>query len=340
MEDRRPPAVPRLLVVLAALLAVGGAACSKSSSSSGPTGPTTTAPPAVFPLTGRPVTDPARAARPAVAVKIDNNSEARPQAGIDKADVVYEEFTEGITRFVVVFQSTDADPVGPVRSVRPADPLIVAPLRGLFVFSGGSAAVQALVPEAHATVVDESATDVMKRRPRRGVAFEHTLYSSTAGLYTKAPAGAKPPPRFAEFLGAGQTFASPGATPVTHVGLSPAPDLSADYDWDAASGSWKRATDGTPATLEGGGQIAPNNVIVQFTPYAVFAGDAKVKYPEVVGSGEAWVLASGMLVKGRWSKPSAEAVTAFTDANGAPIVLPPGQTWVHLLAPGSAVTTR
>jgi hypothetical protein len=64
-----------------------------------------------------------------------------------------------------------------------------------------------------------------------------------------------------------------------------------------------------------------------------------VMYPEVVGSGEVWVFAAGSLVKGTWSKPSPEAVTTFAGTDGAPIVLPPGQTWIHLVAPGSSVNT-
>jgi hypothetical protein len=91
--------------------------------------------------------------------------------------------------------------------------------------------------------------------------------------------------------------------------------------------------------LEDGAQVAPTNVIVQFTPYSVFAADQKVQYPEVLGAGDAWVLAAGTLVNGRWSKPAPEAVTSFTDGDGKPVVLPPGQTWVHLVAPGSRVTT-
>ncbi len=340
MRQSRPLARRFPVLALVAGLALMGASCSRSeerSNPSRPTAPPTTVPP-TFPLTGRPGTDQALLNRPAVAVKIDNNSASRPQAGIDKADVIYEEFTEGITRFVVVFHSTDADPVGPVRSVRPADPLIVYPLGGVFAFSGGSPAIRALVPGAPVTAVDENSTDVMKRRSGRSA--PHNLYTSVAGLAAKAPAGAKAPPKFAQFLAPGQPFAGAGAVPVTHMGFKPAPALSADYDWDPGSGTWKRITDGSPATLEGGGQIAPNNVIVQFTPYSQFAQDSKVQYPEVVGSGEAWIFAAGMLVKGRWSKPDPGAVTAFSDANGAPIVLPPGQTWVHLAANGTAVNTR
>jgi len=337
----RPLACRLIFPALVAVLALVGASCSNSKDDSGappsPTAPPTTLPP-TFPLTGRPASDQALLNRAAVTVKIDNNSASRPQAGLDKADVIYEEFTEGITRFVVVFHSTDADPVGPVRSVRPADPVIVYPLGGVFGFSGGSPAIRALVPGAPVTAVDENATDVMKRRSGRSA--PHNLYTTVAALAAKAPAGAKPPPKFADFLTAGRPFAGAGAAPATHMGLKPAPALSAEYDWDPGSGTWKRMTDGSPASLEGGGQLAPNNVIVQFTPYSQFSGDSKVQYPEVVGSGEAWVFASGMVVKGRWSKPDPGSVTAFTDANGAPIVLTPGQTFVHLVANGTAVNTR
>ena len=55
------------------------------------------------------VTDATTQNRPALVVKIDNHPEARPQTGLNQADVVYEEEVEGITRFFAVFQSaTDA----------------------------------------------------------------------------------------------------------------------------------------------------------------------------------------------------------------------------------------
>src|SRR5512143_549383 len=96
-------AVPAVLALLA-VTACGGSGSTPAST---------------YPLTGLPVRagDPA-AARPALLVKVDNAFEARPQAGIDKADVVYEELVEGgITRLAAVFQSSDPGEVGPVRSV-------------------------------------------------------------------------------------------------------------------------------------------------------------------------------------------------------------------------------
>ena len=77
---------------------------------------------------------------------------------------------------------------------------------------------------------------------------------------------------------------------------------------------------------------------MQYTPYSVFVHDENVQYPEVVGSGDALILSAGTVVSARWSKPAPADVTTWTDAAGAKIALPPGQTWVHLVAPGSPVT--
>ena len=78
------------------------------------------------------------ARRPALAVKIENSVDARPQSGLNAADVVWEEVVEGgITRFVAVYHSTLPPEIGPIRSVRPMDAAIAGPLHGLFAFSGG-----------------------------------------------------------------------------------------------------------------------------------------------------------------------------------------------------------
>ena len=91
---------------------------STTTSSSTSSTTTTIAPDPVMPLTGQPITDPAVAARPAVVVKVSNDPGARPQSGLDAADIVFEAWGAGPTRFASVFQSTDAPKVGPIRSAR------------------------------------------------------------------------------------------------------------------------------------------------------------------------------------------------------------------------------
>ena len=85
-----------------------------------PSCPTRTAPlgcpPPTFPwpLTGVETTDPVK--RPALAVKIENSPESRPQSGLNAADMVWEEVVEGgITRFSYRLREASAD--GPVESL-------------------------------------------------------------------------------------------------------------------------------------------------------------------------------------------------------------------------------
>src|SRR5450759_5699865 len=84
--------------------------------------------PVVWPLTGVATTE--LVERPALAIKIENPREGRPQTGLEAADMVWEEVVEGgVTRYVAVFHSTIPGEVGPLRSVRPLDPAITAPLK-------------------------------------------------------------------------------------------------------------------------------------------------------------------------------------------------------------------
>src|SRR4051812_13197810 len=151
-------AVTALIVAAVVLAACGGggkAAKDRAKVASITTtslAPSTTAAPtaAVSPLTGLPVADAGKAGRVALIVKIDNAPEARPQAGLVEADVVYEEMVEGgITRLAAVYQSTDAKPVGPVRSARTTDVNIASELNHpLYGYSGGNKIFLAAIARA------------------------------------------------------------------------------------------------------------------------------------------------------------------------------------------------
>src|SRR2546430_1166289 len=119
-----------VVVALALLSACGGGKKTASTTTTTSTSivTTTSAPPPVYPLTGLVATDPGNLKRPALVVKIDNadgsgsGNVARPQIGLNQADIVYEEMVEGsVTRLAAVFHSMDSDPVGPVRSARTTD---------------------------------------------------------------------------------------------------------------------------------------------------------------------------------------------------------------------------
>lgn len=336
--SRRTAALAVVLLLVAA--GCGGKKPAKVASAPTTEQTTTTTIPPFAPLTGLPATDTAKLGRPALVIKVENAPEARPQSGLDVADVVYEEIVEGgITRFLAVFHSTDADLVGPVRSVRPSDPDLLAPLGALFGYSGGTPKFVNLLNNTPG-VTDVGVDKVPGAYQRRsGRAAPHNLYTSTPDLYAKTPAGAKAPPRFAEFLPAGQPFAGAGATPATNL-TATVGSTSVVYDFDAAAKGYKRS-----GLNEGAATVTAANVIVQFTPYANSPGDtdpsgAPVSVANTVGSGDALILSGGMAVRGKWTKSSQTALTTYTDSSGAPIKLTPGRTWIELPAPGSAAAVK
>ncbi len=328
------------------VLCLVATACSSSGRAQLGTGgkATTTTAPKFFPLTGLTVVDQSAASRPAITVKIENSPASRPQAGLDKADVVFEAVVEGgQTRFLAVFQSTDADNAGPVRSVRPSDPSIVGPFGGIVAYSGGiDKFVNAMKATGLKNFDETNAGDAFRRR--RDKVAPHNLYTSTAALYVAAGGGGNPPPKFADFLKPGEPFAPVGAVPVTHLTLGIGSSTTVDYDWNAASGTWLRATDGRAHSAEGGGQLAPNTVIVQYVTYQatgeVDTTGAVVSEANLVGSGDAVVFANGTMLKARWNKTSATAMTKWTDMNNAPLTLPAGRTWVELPNVGASFVTR
>jgi Protein of unknown function (DUF3048) C-terminal domain len=104
------------------------------------------------------------------------------------------------------------------------------------------------------------------------------------------------------------------------------------YVWDAAAGNWKRSMNGAPHTAVSGNQLSPTNVVVQFTDYPGGGADGIT-----VGEGDVWVFSDGTVRAGRWIRPDHNQPARYVDANGTPILLRPGPTWVELLPTGSPV---
>ena len=292
---------------------------------------TTTRPPAVAPLTGMTGDFEGRLDRPALFVKIDNVEEARPHAGLDRADIVIEEQVEGdLTRLAAVFHSADASELGPVRSVRTTDIELVSLFgRVLFASSGGNTSV---LPQVQAADVVDIGHNVSGEGFVRqdGRAAPHNLFTSTPELYDKAPESPPPPRPLFTYLADGETLPA-AAVPAEGAALRFGADEVARFTWDAESGTWPRTQRGTPHELTTGDQLAPTNVVVLEITYDV-SGELGRSVPHgvVTGEGPAAVLTQGHVVEGTWSRPTLTDPLRLVGADGEEIALTPGQTFVEL----------
>lgn len=346
-----PAASRRRLGVAVVLVLLAAVACSRTappttstpSASSTSLAPTTTPPPppppVLWPLTGVPATGPIT--RPALAVKIENSIDARPQTGLNAADMVWEEVVEGgITRYVAVYHSQVPPTIGPVRSVRPMDPAIAAPLHGLFAFSGGQRQYVDAVAAAGLQVLsmDAGAAGFYRVNVRRA---PHNVYATPQVLWNQADAAhrAAPPPQFVFAPAGQQPTAVTAGTPTALLRLTLSGVSHPRWTWSQPDGAWLRSEGGTPAVEAPGGRLRATNVVV--LRVAVVNTSARdpagnpVPETRMIGSGPALVASGGRTVAATWSKGSVTAPVALTGADGSAVTLAPGTTWVELVPTGT-----
>ena len=302
---------------------------SGSDSTDAPIAPSATQVTTTAPLTGLTTTDDSLVRRPALIVKIDGHFGARPQYGLDQADVVIEEIVEGITRFMAVFHSSVPDVVGPVRSARTQD-MLIAPMfdHPLFAWSGGNRKVTALVKKS--PVVNLSATSGprakgMWYRTKKRKA-PHNLLARGPLLLERAPQDSKAPPPIFSYRPEGATPAGREVSGVKLV-LSSTRVL---WMWDPKTASWSRTSDRKPHLAEGDVPIRPVNVVVLEVRYRPSEADPNSPEAQTVGTGKALVFSGGRLVVGTWSRASVADPWTLTDNTGQAILLTPGRTWVEL----------
>lgn len=299
-----------------------------------PQAPTTTpaADPDRWPLTGLEDTDPA--ARPALAVKIENSAQARPQTGLAEADIVWEEMVEGgITRFNAVYHSQLPPSVGPIRSVRPMDAAIVAPLGGPQVISGGQRLFLEDVAAAGVQLIShDGGGDGFERNPDRRA--PHNLYGSPEVFVEQAESQDPPPPQLEMAATPEEATASLAGEPATAVALT-FPAASPGWTWDEESGAWLRDESGEPALAASGEQLTTTNVVVLRVEIVASAGrdQSGDAVPEtvLVGEGDALVASGGQVIETTWRKSSPQDPVELQSADGAPVLLAPGTTWIELV---------
>ncbi len=275
----------------------------------GAVAPAPAAAPGILPLTGLPGSVPDR---PAAVVKIDNGSRARPQTGLNAADLVIEEEVEGgITRFAAVFHSTSSI-VGPVRSGRTTD---IGVLNGLgdplLLYSGANEVTDSLL-RAQVRVQNRNAgtsSGYWRSSTRKAPS---NLYTDTAPHWASA-AGGPPPPQFAY-----RAEASP-VPGVADESLTVAyRNSNAAWTWDGTA--WLRTQSGAAHLTASGERVSAANVVVVETAEVatgmVDSSGATVPEFVFVGSGPATVFTAGMRIEGTWTRPTLASVATLTTTDG------------------------
>ncbi len=285
--------------------------------------PLPTAAPGAAPLTGLSGVP----SGPATVVKIDNSSKARPQLGLNAADVVIEEEVEwGITRLAAIFHTNDAT-VGPVRSGRTTDLSFLSSLgQPALVYSGANNVTDTIL-RSIPSVQNFSAA-------RTGGYWRDSSRSAPSNMMTStesfAANGSGPPAWF--HFGPNTLTGTPTST--INVVF---PNSNARWTWDGAQ--WLRNQNGSRHTTDGGAQVSAANVVVAVVPRVDtgMVDSAGSVVPEFVwaGSGEAAFFIDGVRVDGTWTRSRLSEPAVFVDTTGEVVEFTPGRTWIELVVAGN-----
>lgn len=275
--------------------------------------------------------------RPAVAVKIENTVAARPQSGLEDADVVWETIVEyGVSRYIGVFHSNLPEEIGPIRSARPIDLHVVSSLAGLFVFSGAQRGVVNLIGKSsdlQALSHDAGAAGLYRIGTRSA---PHNVYGSlesfvdqAAGKFTQAP-----PEQFAFALEAEQAAAVLNGSKTSNISLRLSDAARPKWDWHAESSTWQRSEGSAPAMAASGDRLSATNVVLieaESVDSGFKAGQTPIPDVKLNGTGKALIATGGKTLEVTWSKQNDASPLTLQTEDGESADLAPGNTWVELI---------
>ena len=276
------------------------------------------------PFTGEPVLSLNRV----LAVKIDNIVYARPQTGLNHADIVYVLPVEGgLSRFLAIFSSHYPAVIGPVRSAREDDLQLLRQFgRPAFAYSGATPALLPYIART-ARIVDLYAGRTSGYYRDNSRIAPHNLYANTRQLLAQARGASK-----ARDIGFRFGPPPPGGKATRSASVS-YPAASFGFTWSAAKDRWLVSMDGIPAVTASGARLSAATVVIQHTTVRTsrfLEYGSPPPYAESTGSGTALVLRDGKAWTTHWSRPAANAGTTFTTASGQPMTFAPGQVWIVL----------
>jgi len=301
------------------------------------------------PLTGVQTTE-ERSKRPVMAVMIENSPEARPQAGLYDAGLIFEAVAEGgITRFVVLFQEADVDPIGPVRSVRPYYIEWANPFNVAFAHAGGSERALGMIRSGqYGLDIDEFfAPEVLWRATDRWA--PHNVYTSTDLLLSYSAEKGKTSSRFTPWPRKDGKAPQPkmdadgNETPPEVIKEIDIPvsfgQFSVSYTYDINTNRYLRFHGGVAHMDENGEQIAPNVVIAMMVSQTLnYSG----LYTDIntTGSGIAYIFQNGTAKQATWERGSVNDMLIFRDSEGKEIKLNRGQVWISAVGTGNIINWK
>jgi len=270
-----------------------------------------------------------------LVVKIDDTKDARPQIGIESADVVYVEQVEaGLTRIAAIFSSKLPELVGPVRSARISDIELLAQFgRVGLAYSGAQTKMRPVLAAANIENLsaERNPPTIFTKDPDRVGPVDMILKPALLLERANAKAGTQiDSPKIAPW-----SFGdAPKSGAITALAKIKWPSARYELRWDEISKKFLIYFNGEPNIAASGSQLAADTAIIQLVSISPsIYGDkfgGVTPFSKTTGSGKAIMLRDGFSYELTWQRELETDVTTWLDANGKVANFKLGKIWIFL----------
>lgn len=271
-----------------------------------------------------------------IAVMIDNHSGAWPQAGLNKAYLVYEIVVEGgETRLMALFKGVSVDKIGPVRSSRHYFLDYAMENGAIYVHYGWS-------PQAEADIgtyrvqningITQSSSDFWRVKDKSS---PHNVFTSTTKILEMAESkgySVKSNDK-SVFKYTANEARLENAISATQVTIPHSNLQTVEYVYDAQKKVYTRFARGKKQTdYETKEDLVTKNIIVEFVDnYTLEDPENKGRQGlNNVGTFDGYYVTDGKAMKIKCIKSSRMAKTVYKDLNGVELEINDGNTWVQI----------
>jgi hypothetical protein len=268
------------------------------------------------------------------AVMLDNQRQARPQAGLDQAEIIFECLTEGfITRYMAIYLMNEPELIGPVRSARPYFIEKAMEFDSLYVHVGGS-------PQAYQGIAYHKIQDIDAMSRDKTIFWRknhkskpHNLYTSTLAIRKAAQDSRYNQNGNYETLLFHKKDQGIDGVPITSIQIPYYKDYKPSFMYNNRDHLYYRYINGNPHLDEiSKKHLSAKNIIIQKVPSKVIDDMGRLRV-NLVGKGEGLYITNGKMCDITWEKASPKLITRFYDQDGKEIRFNPGVTWIEVVPP-------
>ncbi len=279
-----------------------------------------------------------------VAVMVDNdNDQARPQAGLDEAYLIYEMVVEGrSTRFMAFFKNANTAKIGPVRSSRHYFLDYVMENDAIYTHYGWSPKAMTDIPALGINNINgiNGGDDSIFWRERKFKGDWHSAFTSIEKIAARAnKKGYKSETENKNGIVYSEKYLDiKTEKTANNVKLNYAKHYSTGYNYNSETKLYEKTINGKSHKMQNGETLKFKNVIIMLAEDTPLGDGSDRRNINTTGSGKGYYITDGYCKNITWSKSTRSGQTVYKDEAGNELVINPGKTIINIISPSAGIT--